>query len=454
MKKEKRQFDIAQRGLARSNLDICNMASGSTPPRATKITPFTTEKDPFLDIQNQVRQASAAMINTTSKYPYSKARLIEGKRWYVAFSAWDVNKEKLVYKRLYDPLNRGTKSKMERRMIADQMIRDINAALIDGKFLGKYDQLQTNSTKNLHKLSLLDCIQFVIDQKKSTNHRKNYIHDFTRLKNNLAKWIEDVGIDDMPIKKFTEDDAFSFLQWMATKKMGNKTINNYRSDLSIAFNFLLKKSPTLFVRNPVRATDPLPVTTKMHTALSDEQMKQVVTYCQQNGLAQLLLFIRMIYYTFGRPESEILKLRVDDIDLQNNRVLYRGEISKTKFDAYVSFPLAMAEALATMNLKKYPPHFYLFGRKGEPGDKPMGYDIFYRQIRTMFTALHFYKTGRKYTVYCFKHSGGIALYLATKDMELVQRQCRHTDIKQTGNYLRDLGIMRNDNGLEKWKGVA
>ncbi|MBD2704777.1 hypothetical protein IC229_29355 [Spirosoma sp. BT702] len=45
-----------------------------------------------------------------------------------------------------------------------------------------------------------------------------------------------------------------------------------------------------------------------------------------------------------------------------------------------------------------------------------------------------------YDLYGWKHTGVIALYMATKDMKLIQQQCGHSTITQTDEYLRDLGL--------------
>ncbi len=56
-------------------------------------------------------------------------------------------------------------------------------------------------------------------------------------------------------------------------------------------------------------------------------------------------------------------------------------------------------------------------------------------------------TDRPYDLYGWKHTGVIALYQATKDVKLIQRQCRHSSLDQTDKYLRDLGLFLNDEQL-------
>jgi integrase len=57
-------------------------------------------------------------------------------------------------------------------------------------------------------------------------------------------------------------------------------------------------------------------------------------------------------------------------------------------------------------------------------------------------------TDQQYDLYGFKHTGVIALYLATRDIKLIQAQCRHKDISTTDIYLRDLGLFLDQDALD------
>lgn len=57
-------------------------------------------------------------------------------------------------------------------------------------------------------------------------------------------------------------------------------------------------------------------------------------------------------------------------------------------------------------------------------------------------------TDRDYDLYGWKHTGNIALYLATKDIKLVQAQNRHKDMGTTDKYSRDLGVFLDGDALD------
>ncbi len=430
------------------------------PPSPRKNSLIDTNGTHFLEYQNEVWQFPVADdMEPREKHPYKKARLVHHnhdlkKRWYVLFYAWDISKEKLVRKRLFEPINR--EHKLHRRLqVAEDVIRQVNFELYQGKVLGKGDPLVNNARRNVLKLSILTAVDFVGDQKKITNHRQTYTNSFQRLRNNLERWLEYDQRKDFPLRNFTPDDAFSFFEYLnRERKVSNKTFNNYRTDLAIVFNFLMKRNPNLFTSNPALVIDKLPVNARKHAALSDEQMDKIIKACRKAGYHSLVLFIQMIYYTFGRPEGEVIQLKIENIDLANNRILFPAHISKGKTDDYVGLSPALKAILQAMDLNKYPPGYYLFGQDQKPGEKRVGYLYFYNRNRKIFEQLGLDKASMRYSVYSYKHSGVISLYKATKDIKLVQSQCRHKGLEQTNSYLRDLGTLSNYDGLQKWDGAV
>lgn len=83
--------------------------------------------------------------------------------------------------------------------------------------------------------------------------------------------------------------------------------------------------------------------------------------------------------------------------------------------------------------------------------KHMGYLYFYNRNVKVFKALGLDKASVRYSMYSYEHSGVISLYKATKDIKLVQSQCRHhNSLDQTNKYLRDLGLLSDYDGLEAW----
>ena len=370
------------------------------------------------------------------------------KRWYVSFWAYDVAKGQNVRKRLFDPINR-KKTVLERLDVAREMIASINNDLQAGKVLGK-DKVRDLKT-NVIKFTLLQGIDYVYDQKIINNHRVNYVKNFSRLKGKIQLWLESEGREDFPLRNFDQDDAFSFFDFLQEQKVSNKTFNNYRNDFATAFNFLMKRNPNLFEQNPIGCIDPLPVLVRKHAAYSDAQMKAIQDQCKKMHYEHLLLHIQFIYYTLARP-TELKGLKVGDIDLEESRILFRAEISKNRRDEYVGIPVPLRKVIIDRGIMNYPKHFFVFGI-GKPAERAASRLYFYNRCRKVIEALGYDKLNVEHSLYSFKHSGAISLYKATKDIKLLQRQCRHTGLDQTNTYLRDLSLLTDYDGLKNWAGA-
>lgn len=441
--------------------DSSDIRDNSNPCLSAKNVDNSPQNEAFQRYPELVWQQSVAVMEDTEqtpkRHPHKRARLIHydydlSKRWYVVFYAWHVGKEKLVRRRLFEPINR-EKTVHKRLDEADNIIRQVNRALADNKVLGKDEAIADNQRRNVMKLSLLEAVDYVKAQKELAGYRKNYIDIFKRLKAGIEKWIEHEHRSDFPVKNFSQDDAYSFFDFLQRhRKVGNKTHNNYRTDLAIVFNFLMKRNRNLFEENPVTAIDKLPVTSRKHGAFSDQQMATIITKCKILKYKTLVLFIQMIYYTFGRPRTEVLKLKIENLDFENNRIFFPGSIAKNKRDEYVGMVAALKEILIKVKMNKYPKTFYVFGKDGRPGETPLNHQYFYKRNRIVIEELGLDKTSMRYSVYSYKHSGVIALYKATKDIKLCMSQCRHNSLDQTNGYLRDLGLLSDYDGLKNWEG--
>lgn len=395
------------------------------------------------------------------KHPYKLAEIVHhgydlSKRWYVIFYAWDVSQERVVRKRLFEGINK-KKTVTGRLEEAGYIVRAVNRDLREGKVLGKED---TPIKKvNLSTFTVTRAIEFIQSEKKDTGHRENYTRSFLTVINNWKEFLEHKQIDDITMRKLTRDHMFEFFGYLKkVKKVSNKTHNNYRNYLATTFNFLLKRDPKLFTINPASVIDSLPVVAKKHAAFTDKQVTVIIKKCKELKYNQLLLFIQFVYYTLARP-NELIQLKISNIDLEGRKIFIPGEVSKTKFDETVGISDRLYEVIKKSGVMKFPPDYYVFGFSKayvkNPGPKRYATpDPMWRKNQEVLKEVNLYQLNNNYSLYSYKHSGAISLYQATKDIKLVQRQCRHKTLNQTNEYLRDLGLMSGLEGLNAWEGAA
>lgn len=440
-----------------SKSDIPDILDGSNPSLSANKTLILKQKQSFLTHSSKLCQQT---VPTSEQHPYKLAVLkhhdfSKTKRWYIEFSAWDRSKNKLVRKRPTEDLNR-IKNLNQRFIQGEQIVRIINGQLRDGKVLGKLIVAPKPSTL------LLEAVDYVREQKKIEGYRKNYYRSFLQLHTNLTNWLKYRKIPDFNIKEFDRTDATLLKHWLTVeKKLSNKTINNIFANLGIVFNYIEKQNGKLFKQNPLDTIDRLPVVVKKHSAFTDEQIiviKKAIAAKIKNssprnapGYTSLNLFISFIYYTLARP-NEIMSLKVSDIQLDQNRIYIRGEDSKNKRDEYVPVPDALQMAIRESKITTYPHNHFIFGAKGIPSPKKVNANFFWLKHNKILKEINYLALNPNFTLYGYKHSGAISLYKATKDVKLVQQQCRHQSVSQTDAYLRDLGVHSNYEAVKAWKG--
>jgi len=93
-----------------------------------------------------------------------------------------------------------------------------------------------------------------------------------------------------------------------------------------------------------------------------------------------------------------------------------------------------------MNLKNLPGHYYIFGKDGIPGPEPTdeGHysDIFRDDVRKPN------KWSESFTIYAWKHTRILHLYLGGATIASLQQLCGHASPSMTERYLtRGLGII-------------
>lgn len=385
-----------------------------------------------------------------ANYPYKEALLSDAKgdlkkTWYVNYYVWSEWREQLVRKR--GVFNQSTAK--ERYAAAKEFIEVINEALREGYIIEEVVSTGVDLSK---KTTVKDATKFFLSNKEKTSS-KNTIKGYTKDVKIFLEWAEENGIDRMPIEKFGTKEVFAFSDFLdgrvseVTGKTGysRKTYSNFIATLRTMW--------ATFVGREILATNPFLKVAKrksssgQHIPYSTEQVREFRRVCLNVvGDEQLWLFVNFIYYGFFRPAEEAQMLRVKHI--LKKTIVVPAEIAKNNLTEHVRIPAPLEKLIAKYDLRSYPPNFYVFSRLGKPGPDPLGGNYMYMHNRKVLKLAEL--TDQAYDLYGWKHTGVIALYLATKDIKLVQVQCRHKDINTTDRYLRDLGMFLDEDALDKF----
>ncbi len=412
----------------------------------------------FSSVADSRGKYSRQVLTNQAGFPYRPARLVDfngdpTRPWFIQFYVYDLGRGRLVRKRVgKDVLNEITRL-ADRRKFAQQQIAQINKKLADD---GKVETAPAAPVKSFdfHGYKLLDAITYVQRHKlevenKSPATAKQY--KYTRTV--LHQFLQHHKLPDrLLLRQVTPDLLQRFSHYLREVKHAKpKTHNDRISTLYTAFETLRKLDPDLWAdKNPAARVQKLSVTRNTHAAYTPEQIKKMHNLITPRD-PQLMLFLYFICYTLARPK-ELLHLKVAHLRPDVARVLLVGEHAKTDVEKYVAMPRPLAQLVQQHELMKYPPEHYVFTPAGHPGPQPVGVNYFYKRFRIYLAQLGFKRLNPRYTLYSFKHSGAIALYQATRDLALVQAQCRHTTPAQTSAYLADLGLFTDLKKIEDWQG--
>ncbi|UOG77128.1 site-specific integrase [Hymenobacter tibetensis] len=183
----------------------------------------------------------------------------------------------------------------------------------------------------------------------------------------------------------------------------------------------------------------------IYVPYTEAERQRITAEILERGDEQFLLYIGFIYYGFIRSGSELRLLRVKE--LKERTVLVPAARAKNGKAEHVAIVKQLAALIEQHRLCSYPPDYYVFTKERQLGPVPVGKNWFAKRHRKVLEAVGL--NDGEHTVYGYKHTGAINLYLATKDIELVRRHCRHAHAGITATYLRKLGLFDDEAQLDK-----
>lgn len=385
--------------------------------------------------------------------PYRPPRLIDhggnmAKPWYIIFYAFDIGINKLVRKRLGKNELNSINNLTERRETARSLMADLNQQLALGGYLETEPERPVISAFDFHGYKLINAILYVERYKKEKAMRVATNH-FRYLRTTLERFMDAEQIPrSFLLRQVTKNFVVRFSHYMTNAGLAAKTHNHLIAVFHNSIDVLRRLDPTLFRDgNPTVGIDRHRVVSKKHAAYNTEQLEKLRALIEPAD-AQLLLFIRFLYYTLARPK-ELRFLKVGHIQMSEKRILMLGENAKTSREDFVGINANFAAIIRTSGILDYPPDYFVFTHLQTPGTEATGINYFAKRFRVFLNRSQLKKVNHKFTLYSFKHTGAVQLFLGTKDPEMVRKQCRHTNLSQTITYLRDLGQFSSFEELEK-----
>jgi integrase/recombinase XerD len=270
--------------------------------------------------------------------------------------------------------------------------------------VGKEVLLQVH---DLNKPALLRLIETLELKAYSPSTVVTYRNEFAQLLYTLK---------DKPVADLTTDQLRSyFLHCIKTLQLSENTLHSRINAVKFYFEQVLQREKFFFeIPRPQKAS----ILPKVINARDIKKLFEVTTNLKHNTMLKLC-------YGMGLRVSEIVNLKITDIDSKNEQVFV--ERAKGKKDRYVNLPNSILEQLREY-YKAYRPKKYLFeGQYGNQYSKRSAQQVFK-------DALQKAKINKAVGIHALRHSFATHLLEAGTDITFIQELLGHNDLKTTLRY--------------------
>lgn len=376
-----------------------------------------------------VSELDFKLNSTDMKYPYKSAILNNqngnlNKRWSISFWVYSVNEGKKIRK--YDYSINKYSSVRERNAYAKKRIEAINTLLVQGY------HIDNSKPAPDALLSIADALEAAFDA-CSISHASEL--SYKSSKKCFINWAEKHNLDNNLIQNFSTKHAYQYRDYLKNAGKVGTTINNEISILRRLWNILIKRE---YIKlNPWNGLEKeREIITNRNIAYRRDEISNLVEVIRRKDI-ELFHFISMMYHTLARP-NEIRQLQVHNIHLNKKKIYFEASKTKSKVDRWINIHDSLIDTLIEL-IKNKSSNEFLF--PGSVPGKPVSKNRMTARHREFLK--HLELDNGEHTLYSWKHTGVVLAYEAGVDIKSIQRQCGHSSITETDNYLKSLGLYDN-----------
>lgn len=364
---------------------------------------------------------SSSRVKATIFVDFKPAELKQSKEWIIVYYAKNPITQNLDRFRLRVPTMKGI---TERKNHAKRIILSINQKLNDGwspfheesgKNYKSFDTAIEEFLKGLDKMVSDDILR--PDTQRTYNSYCNLLQKFVKEKMQITFALE---IN----RKF----CVEYLDWIyLDRESSARTRNNHAGFLNIFCNFLLQRG--IIGENPVKGLPRFKLPPKKRIAFNSTVKEKINGYFNAiNGSFETVCMAT--YYCFLRS-TELSKLKVQNIDIENASIFISKDISKNKKDETITIPDQFIDRIKN-HIKNANPDDYVFSNKNfNTGTTKMGVRYISNHWDKLRDKLNLDST---HQFYGFKDTGIQDLLNSGIAAIKVRDQARHYDIKITEIY--------------------
>lgn len=244
------------------------------------------------------------------------------------------------------------------------------------------------------------------------------------------------------VKYITDEDLLGFMQHYEEKRPWKpNTYNDKLEKIITIWEYLITKK--YIKENPAKLLEKYSKGNIVkHEYYQDDFIPVVKEAMLKIGFWGPVLhqFCEVVYYSCTRTDQETRRLKVENIQWDLKQLYIPEDIAKGGRPRSIYMVAELEDLFLSMFLKNVPGHYYIFGKEGVPGPIPTDDGFFSDRFREDVREPNGFSD--KFTIYGWKHTRIVHLYLAGVDIALLQQLCGHSSPSMTLKYLsRGLGIV-------------
>lgn len=346
------------------------------------------------------KNVSQLLVN----YSYLSAKIFDangdlGKRWYLEYYVESIRHRQY--------LNKG-KSPNERYQIATNILATFESVALDSP------------------IPYYVNVVLIVNSYLEFCEKKLRARSFTTYKSKLTVFKSWVIANK--VAALTGDVCKAFFEYLLiTRKASNRTYNSYLNDLSVFYGWYApgENCPFRDVKRKSKNSKPC-------MFFSDAQIKRLKRHIEPEN-PHLWLACQLTYYCLLR-ENEVRNLKVENILVEENRIVLPAEHSKTGRERMIVFNEDFKEVLRKWKFEAFPQDFYVIGLS----ENRVGRDWIVVEHRKYLKALHF--DTNMYKHYSWKNSGIKNMLENGTPLKIVSQIAGHKTTQQTEDYVRHWGV--------------
>lgn len=268
--------------------------------------------------------------------------------------------------------------------------------------------------------------KYVEDFINYLEYERNYSNNTViAYKNNIAKFIDYINMD---IKNVDYDTVRKYISYLYEQKYQAKSISRMISSLRSFFKYL--KINHIINNNPMTLISNPKVEKKLPKYLTINEVESILNAPNMNDKVGIRdAFILELLYVSGIRVSELVNIKVNDIELSENRIKILGKGSKERYVLYGSRCKELLNKYMSVRNKflKVPNDYLILSKTGRK--------INTREVRNIINRIKI-KAGVSISIspHTFRHTFATHMLNEGADIRAVQELLGHENLSTTTIY--------------------